>query len=56
MYNDTARAMIKVAIAGTNGLAQLLAHYIDTTTSHQFVFLSRRVSRIPKGPNMLTIS
>jgi hypothetical protein len=52
--------MIKVAIAGTNGLAQLLvcvialihgfgmlirqAHYIDATTSHSFVIFSRRVS------------
>lgn len=56
MYNEPARAMIKVAIAGTNGLAQLLAHYIETTTSHQFVFLSRKVGRIPKSPNVLTIS
>ena len=39
--------MIKIAIAGTNGLAQLLAHYIATTTSHQFVILSRRVSFFP---------
>lgn len=35
--------MIKVAIVGTNGLAQLIAHYISTTTSDQFVILSRRV-------------
>jgi hypothetical protein len=35
--------MIKVAIVGTNGLAQLIAHFISTTTSHQFVILSRRV-------------
>jgi predicted dehydrogenase len=39
--------MIKVAIVGTNGIAQLLCHYIATTTSHQFVILSRRVSSLP---------
>lgn len=38
--------MIKVAIIGTNGLAQLIAHFIATTTSHQFVILSRRVGTI----------
>ena len=36
--------MIKVAIAGSNGLAQYIAHWIETTTSHQFILLSRRVS------------
>ena len=35
--------MIKIAVVGTNGLAQLIAHFISTTTSHQFVILSRRV-------------
>ncbi|PGH02593.1 hypothetical protein AJ79_07597 [Helicocarpus griseus UAMH5409] len=34
-------AMIKIAIAGTSGLAQYLAHYISTQTYHQFIFLSR---------------
>lgn len=34
--------LMKIAIAGTNGLAQLLAHEIETTTTHQFIFLSRR--------------
>ncbi|KAJ9266187.1 hypothetical protein DTO195F2_1302 [Paecilomyces variotii] len=33
--------MIKIAIAGTGGLAQYLGHYLDTQTSHQFIFLSR---------------
>ncbi|KAL9111755.1 MAG: hypothetical protein Q9227_003814 [Pyrenula ochraceoflavens] len=33
--------MIKVAIAGTNGLAQLISYYIATNTSHQFIILSR---------------
>ncbi|KEF58424.1 uncharacterized protein A1O9_06350 [Exophiala aquamarina CBS 119918] len=36
--------MIKVAIVGTNGLAQYIANSIATTTSHQFVMLSRRPS------------
>ncbi|EEH33366.2 hypothetical protein PAAG_04416 [Paracoccidioides lutzii Pb01] len=33
--------MIKIAIAGTSGLAQYIAYYISTLTSHQFIFLSR---------------
>ncbi|EEH09466.1 conserved hypothetical protein [Histoplasma capsulatum G186AR] len=33
--------MIKVAIAGTSGLSQYIAHYISTQTCHQFIFLSR---------------
>jgi hypothetical protein len=36
--------MMKVAIAGSNGLAQYIGHFIETTTSHQFILLSRRVS------------
>ncbi|RMZ80059.1 hypothetical protein DV738_g3097, partial [Chaetothyriales sp. CBS 135597] len=34
-------AMTKIAVAGTNGLAQLIAHFISTITSHPFVILSR---------------
>ncbi|KAL1964159.1 hypothetical protein VTN77DRAFT_7247 [Rasamsonia byssochlamydoides] len=33
--------MIKIAIAGTSGLAQYIAHYLSTQTYHQFFFLSR---------------
>ncbi|KAH8699251.1 hypothetical protein BGW36DRAFT_449438 [Talaromyces proteolyticus] len=33
--------MIKIALAGTSGLAQYIAHYISTQTCHQFFFLSR---------------
>ncbi|OJD16972.1 hypothetical protein AJ78_02906 [Emergomyces pasteurianus Ep9510] len=33
--------MIKVAIAGTSGLAQYIAHYLSTETYHQLIFLSR---------------
>ncbi|KAK2796001.1 hypothetical protein FQN51_009546 [Onygenales sp. PD_10] len=33
--------MIKIAIAGTSGLAQYIAHFISTQTYHQFIFLSR---------------
>ena len=36
--------MIKVAIVGTNGLAQYIANLIDTQTSHQFIVLSRHVN------------
>ncbi|OCT48174.1 NmrA-like family protein [Cladophialophora carrionii] len=38
--------MIKVAVVGTNGLAQYIANGIATQTSHQFVVLSRRVSHL----------
>ena len=38
--------MIRVAIAGTNGLAQYIANFIDTQTSHQFVVLSRNASNL----------
>lgn len=34
--------MIKIALAGTSGLAQFIAHYISTQTYHQFFFLSRK--------------
>lgn len=33
----------RIAVAGTNGLAQLLCHFIATTTSYEFVILSRKV-------------
>lgn len=36
--------MIKVAVVGTNGLAQYIVNCLATQTSHQFVILSRRVS------------
>ena len=35
--------MMKVAIVGTNGFARMLAHWIATHTSHQFIILSRNV-------------
>ena len=34
--------LMRVAIAGTNGLAQLLANELEYTTPHQFIFFSRR--------------
>lgn len=37
--------MIKVAIAGTGGLAQYIAHYLAAETSHQFILISRAVCR-----------
>jgi hypothetical protein len=35
---------LRVAIAGTNTLARMIAHYLVTETSHQVIMLSRRVS------------
>ena len=35
--------MMRIAVAGTGGLARLIAHYIDEDTSHHVVFLSRTV-------------
>ncbi|KAF2169871.1 hypothetical protein M409DRAFT_64855 [Zasmidium cellare ATCC 36951] len=32
---------MRIAVAGTGGLARLIAHYIDEDTSHHVVFLSR---------------
>lgn len=34
---------MKIAIAGTNGLAQFVAYYLSQLTSHNFVFLTRTV-------------
>lgn len=36
-------SMMRVAVAGTGGLARLIAHFIDEETSHHVVFLSRSV-------------
>jgi len=36
--------MMKVAIAGTGGLAQYIAHYLAAGTYHQFILLSRTAS------------
>jgi hypothetical protein len=44
--------MIKVAVVGTNGLAQYIANSIATQTSHQFVVLSRRVCEPPSGVSL----
>jgi len=35
--------MMKIAIAGTNGLAQFMAYYLSQVTSHNLVFLTRTV-------------
>ena len=37
----------RIAVAGTGGLARLIAHYIDENTSHHVVFLSRTVKATP---------
>lgn len=36
-------SMMRVAVAGTGGLARLIAHFIDEDTSHHVIFLSRTV-------------
>lgn len=38
------RQKMKVAIAGTNGLAECIAYYLSAQSYHQFVILSRWVS------------
>jgi len=38
-------SMMRVAVAGTNSLALLIAHFIVKETSHQVLVLSRYVSR-----------
>lgn len=38
--------MMKVAIAGTGGLAQYIARYLAADTYHQFILLSRSVSSL----------
>lgn len=40
----SAMSMMRIAVAGTGGLARLIAHFIDQETSHHVVFLSREVS------------
>lgn len=39
-----ANAKMRIAIAGTNTLALMMAHFVITETSHQLVVLSRQVS------------
>jgi hypothetical protein len=43
IYGETAIVMIKIALAGTSGVAQYIAHVLSTQTYHQFFFLSRNV-------------
>jgi hypothetical protein len=40
-------SMMRVAVAGTGGLARLIAHFINQETSHHVVFLSRTVRITP---------
>jgi shikimate 5-dehydrogenase len=35
--------IMKIAIAGTGGLARNIAHYLHYETQHQFIILSRAV-------------
>jgi hypothetical protein len=39
-----AESRMRVAIAGTNALALLIAHYVVQETSYQLIILSRTVS------------
>ena len=43
-------SMMRIAVAGTGGLARLIAHFIDHETSHHVVLLSRGV----RHPLLLT--
>ncbi|WEW56831.1 hypothetical protein PRK78_002286 [Emydomyces testavorans] len=49
--------MVNVAIAGSSGLAQFIAHYLSTKTSHQFIMLSRfpNPALISKGWQVLQV-
>ena len=38
--------MMRIAVAGTGGLARLIAHFIDDDTGHHVVILSRTVRTI----------
>jgi hypothetical protein len=38
--------MMRIAIAGTGGLALMIAHFVNEDTSHQLVILSRSVRRV----------
>jgi hypothetical protein len=42
-------SMMRVAVAGTNSLALLIAHFIVKETSHQVLVLSRFVSQHSKA-------
>jgi len=37
---------MKVAIAGTNGLARWFAHFLASDGNHQFILLSRAVNPV----------
>jgi hypothetical protein len=41
---DWKKTMMRIAIAGTGGFAQLIARTLQEETSHQLVLLSRSVS------------
>jgi len=38
--------MMRIAVAGTNALALLVAHFLKQETSHQLVILSRSVGNV----------
>lgn len=41
--DERANTMVRIAIAGSGGLAQILAHHINETV-HTFIILSRQAS------------
>ena len=38
---------MRIAVAGSGGLARLIAGYIDADTAHQIVFIPRSVCQVP---------
>jgi hypothetical protein len=40
---------MRIAVAGTCGLARIIAREIHESTSHQLIILSRSVSRLPSS-------
>jgi hypothetical protein len=42
-FPEDMSTMMRIAVAGTGGLARLIAHYVKEETSHHVMFLSRAV-------------
>lgn len=42
--SDSVMSMMRIAVAGTGGLARLIAHFVQQDTGHHVVLLSREVS------------
>lgn len=46
-------SMMRIAVAGTGGLARLIAHFIQQDTGHHVVLLSREVRLLRLGKSCL---